>query len=779
MNLPPMIAQYWAIKKQYENYLILFRVGDFFELFYEDAIKASGILNITLTKKSYGKGDDNQDYPMCGIPHHSYLHYCYKLVMAGNSVVICDQMETPEEAKAAKRPVVKREVTKILTKSTIYYENFSFDDFNHFLVSIGFDGQQWMLLMADIATNDFFYKVLPLHQLDIFLGKINPEEILIGKYDGHLEFIKKSLENYKNKISLVATVDHIPLNNWWQSYKNTLPHWQQIVVNTLVSYLIIHGINMDNCQKIPINFPFQETMGLNGKTIKQLHLLPTTTSSISSIFQIIDHTQTPMGKRLLQQYLLFPSTSINVINDRQNKIKFFHDFLIHNNINLTGTGDLSKYLNNCLRKNIKPLELLKMAQGLQLCLEIFKILEKNHYPQVFNHQCYISSLIINTMENPVYIEEGKIIKSDNIQLLKDYGEKMYQSHHQLKNLTDKYCLDFKINGIKIKNDNKNGYFMECTKSQEKIINTIETFKIIQYGIGYVRFISQEFVEISQQKNSYQQLINQIQYNIFDQLVEKVGENREEIQLIIEDIAKIDLLKGLSKLINQGHWVFPQVNNEHGFSIEGGYHPLVKHYVSHFIANDFIIDKNNFHIVTGPNMGGKSTFLRQNAIIIILAQMGCPVPAKSAFIAIVDNIFTRIGADDNLLEGASTFMVEMEEMASMINNATPKSFLIIDELGRGTSVQDGIAIARAIIEFFITLKSSCLFSTHFHNLNEFIDEESVSYYHCGYKFDPLLQFTYKIEKGITHESFGIHVAQLAGIPKKIIDRAKDFYREYQG
>jgi DNA mismatch repair protein MutS len=315
--------------------------------------------------------------------------------------------------------------------------------------------------------------------------------------------------------------------------------------------------------------------------------------------------------------------------------------------------------------------------------------------------------------------------------------------------------------------------MECTKSQEKVINTIEDFKIIQYGIGYVRFISHEFVEISQVKSSYQQLINQIQYNIFDQLVEKVAENREEIQKIIEEIAIIDVSKGCSKLINQYQWVFPKVTNDHGFFIEGGYHPLVKHYVNNFVANNFSMDKNNFHVIMGPNMGGKSTFLRQNAIIIILAQMGLPVPAQWAIISIVDNIFTRIGADDNLLEGSSTFMVEMEEMAAMIKNATPKSFLIIDELGRGTSVRDGIAIARAIIEYFVQLKSSCLFSTHFHNLNQLIHDKSVEYYHCGYKFSPHLQFTYKMEPGVTHESFGIHVAQLAGIPQDIIDKARDY------
>ena len=772
MNLPPMIAQYWEIKKQYNDYLILFRVGDFFELFYEDAVTSSQVLNITLTKKSYGKGDDNQDYPMCGIPHHSYLHYCYKLVMAGYSVVIADQTETPEEAKAAKRPIVKREVTKILTKSTIYYENFPWDDFNHFLVSIGFDGNQWMVVIADISTNDFFYKNLPLDQLEAFLGKINPEEILISKYDNQLEFMKKSLENYKNKISLVATVDHIPLNNPWQSYKNTLPHWQQMVLNTLISYLIMHGIKMDHCLAVPINFPFQENLGINGKTIKQLHLLPSGLS-VSSLFQIIDHTQTPMGRRLLQQYLLFPSTNGSIILDRQNKIKIFHDFLLNNNINLSGIGDLSKYLNNCLRKNIKPLELLKMAQGIQRCLEIFKVLENHHYPQSFNHQSYISSLIINTMEDEIYIEEGKIIKSDNLHLLREYGQKIHETDIQLKNLLDKYCFNFKINSIKIKYDQKNGYFMECTKSQEKIINTIEDFKIIQYGISYVRFISHEFIDISQVKNSYQQLINQIQYSIFDQLVEKVAENREEIQKIIEEIAVIDVFKGCSKLINQYQWVFPKVTNDHGFFIEGGYHPLIKHYVNNFVANNFSMDKNNFHVIMGPNMGGKSTFLRQNAIIIILAQMGLPVPAKSAIISIVDNIFTRIGADDNLLEGSSTFMVEMEEMAAMIKNATPKSFLIIDELGRGTSVKDGVAIARAIIEYFVNLKSSCLFSTHFHNLNQLIENKLVEYYHCGYRFSPQLEFTYKIEPGITDESFGIHVAQLAGIPLDIIDKAKNY------
>jgi DNA mismatch repair protein MutS len=772
MNWPPMLAQYWEIKNQYSDYLILFRVGDFFELFYEDAVIASGILHITLTKKSFGKGEDNQDYPMCGMPHHSHLQYCYKLIMAGHNVVVCDQMETPQEAKLAKRPVVQRSITKILTKSTIYYENFSWDDLNHFLVSVTYNtAQGWMILIADIATNEFFYKYIT-HDIGGFLAKINPEEILISKYDPQLSFMEETLQMYKNKISLVATIDHIPVNNWWQQYKNQLPQWQQFNLNNLLSYLILHGINMDQCQNIPVKFPFQDTMGLAPKTIQQLHLLPTSTTGINSIFQIIDHTQTAMGKRLLQKYLLFPSTNHQIILERQNKIEFFHEFLKKNNVNLSGLGDLSKLLNNGLRKNIKPLDLLKLAQGLKRCMDIFQVLKKNNYPELLNYECYGPSLIIKTMEDEVHVAEGKIIKSEGFPMLQEYQQKIFLAENQIKSLVDGYGNHFKLN-IKIKWDQKNGYFMECTKSQEKTIQSVEMFKIIQYGINYTRFITDDFMQMTQVQNSYQQLINQIQNNIVDQLMDQLQESQKEMEEIINAIGTIDVFKGLSQLISQNNWVFPTLNHGNSFFIKEGYHPLVAQR-KNFVNNDFTMaDGKNFHIIMGPNMGGKSTFLRQNAIIVILAQMGCPVPAKEAILGIADNIFTRIGADDNLMEGSSTFMVEMEEMAFMIKNATPKSLLIIDELGRGTAIGDGTAIARAIIQYLIQLKSPCLFSTHFHNLDELISGGGVEYFYCGYEFKPRLTFTYKMVKGITKESFGIHVAQLAGLPSDIINQAQGF------
>ncbi len=770
-----MLTQYWEIKNQHQDYLILFRVGDFFELFYDDAVKASGVLNITLTKKSYGKGEENQDYPMCGMPHHSYLHYCYKLVLAGYKIVVCDQMETPEEAKLAKRPVVQRSITKILTKSTIYYENFSWDDLNHFLISLTYNVREksWFVLMADIATNEFFHKYIPWNELQSFITKINPEEILISKYDENLIFMESELINFKSKIQKTPTIDHIPVNDSWQKYKNHLPQWQQFNLNTLLSYLITHGINMDNCHNVPVNFPFQESMGLSTKTIKQLNLLPSMSTGISSIFQIIDYTSTPMGKRLLQKYLLFPSTNLDLIQDRQNKIKFFQEFLSHDNINLNNLGDLQKYLKNIINKTIKPLELLKMAQSLHRCLDIFNVLNNHHYSKKFNHQLYVISLVLNTMENEIHVAEGKIIKSNNLPLLKDYGEKLQNIDHEIKILLDNYGHQFKISSIKLKYDQKNGYFMECPKSQEKTIHENNYFNIIQFGISYVRFISEKFITLTQTKNTYQQLINQINYNIYDELLNKVMENIPEIEAIIEDMAVIDVFKGLSKLITNNHWILPQVNNNDPIIIEGGYHPLVKHFNDNFIANDLTMVNNNFHIITGPNMGGKSTFLRQNAIIFILAQMGAPIPAQKGILGIIDNIFTRIGADDNLMEGESTFMVEMEEMAHMIKEATPKSLLIIDELGRGTSVKDGLAIAQSIIEYLVQLKCKCLFSTHFHQLHKLINYEGIQYFHCGYFFKPQLQFTYKIMEGVTEESFGIHVAELAGLPKNIIDKAKGY------
>ena len=767
-----MMDQYHNIKNQYKDHLILFRVGDFFELFFDDAIEAHKYLNITLTKKTYGTKDDPYEIPMCGMPHHSYLNYCYKLVMAGFKIVVCDQMETPEEAKLAKRPVVNRSITKILTKSTIYYEEGNWDDFHHFLMAITYNpnDKEFFIIMMAMNTNDFFYKHCHEQELISLIKKIGPEEILINKFDGSKEFLMEQLSEFNN-IQIIPTIDLIPLNNPWQQYKNSLIHIYQTNVNTLITYLIHHGISMDHMIITPQKFPFKNYLNIHNKTIDHLHLLPKNIAGIHSIFQILDGTETPMGKRLLKQLLLFPSMDINEIYYRQSVIKFCHNFLKNNCINFSGIGDLSKHLNSGLKKTITPLNLLKLCQGIQRLLDIFKVLQKSGYPKGFNYQCYFSQLVINTMNDEIHVSEGNIIRGNNIPELQEYGHKIQTIDMELKNLLDQYMDVYNINIIKIKWDQRNGYFMESPKSQESIINTHNNFKVIQYGINYIRFITHEFLHLSQQKQFHQNFLQQINQKIFQELLDKMPSYYEEMDNIINEASFIDVFKSLSSLLYQ-NWVLPSIDASDNIDIQGGFHPLIKQLKTTFINNDLkMIDGENFHIITGPNMGGKSTFLRQNALIIILAQMGGPIPAQYGHIGIVDNIFTRIGSDDNLLSNESTFMVEMKEMTTMIKESTHKSFLVIDELGRGTSINDGLAIAQSIVEYFNDLKCRCLFSTHFHDLYKNLPK-NIKYYYCDYYFNPQIVFTYKIIEGITNESFGLHVAQLAGIPASIIHRAQD-------
>jgi DNA mismatch repair protein MutS len=800
-SLPPMMTQYWNIKKSYSDYLVLFRVGDFFELFYEDAKIANKALGLTLTQKVYGKKAQNTPsnllsqcdtepsepslqegiIPMCGMPHHIYLQYCYKLVLLNHKVVICDQTETPEEAKLAKRTVVNRQITKILTKSTIYYENDQLDLENHFLISImGKSKDNYNLLICDISTSDYFYKNCQATELNSFIGKINPEEIILSKHDAFRIDIANLLQEWKEKIVQWVPKVNISINVQWQKYGEHLSESEKNNIYSLISYLQEHGIDMQQCKNTPQEFPFREYITLDSKTIKNLHILPDNQldrgkNQFNSVLSTVDFTSTPMGKRYLKQLLLFPSTNLNIILERQNKVMFFINLLKNSmEISMHGIGDVEKLLSQCIRKKITPIMLIRMAKSIKKIMNLLAVLKRSNYPGNLNYECYAADLILNTMEEEEHVLNNMIIRAQNVPILEDYRHQIYVIEEKIKKLLQEYNVKYQINNIKVKSDSRLNYYLESPKSQEKNILAIGDFRIVQYGINYVRFVSKEFSQLSREKETIEEEINSITESIINQLVEKVGESFKEIQHIIKEITEIDSLLSLAKAALQYKYVLPKLNHTQDIYIKNGRHPMADRTISNFVPNSIAMGgDNNMHIITGPNMGGKSTFLRQNAIIVILSQIGSLVPAQEASIGLVDNIFSRIGADDNLIGGESTFMVEMQEISHMLKEATPKSLMIIDELGRGTSVKDGAAIATAVVEYIChKLHCRCIFSTHFHSIcKDLSNIPSVAFFHFGYILkDEQIFFTYKIQNNICDESFGIYVAKLAGISQEIINRA---------
>ena len=804
-DLPPMMTQYWNIKKSYSDYLLLFRVGDFFELFYEDAKIAHKELGLTLTQKLYGKRGTPIEsslllqethegvIPMCGMPHHIYLQYCYKLVLLNYKVVVCDQTETPEQAKLAKRSIVDRQITKILTKSTIYYESDQLDLENHFLVSIiGKEKGKYNLLICDIATSDYFYKNCEAIELHSFIGKIKPEEIILSKHDEYRVEIAELLKEWKEKIIQWIPKFNIEINKEWREYGKNLGENERNNIHNLFSYLNEHGINMEKCKHKPQEFPFREYITLDSKTIKNLHILPDNSKNnqrnqCNSLLQCLDITCTPMGKRYLKNLLLFPSTNLNIILERQNKVNFFLNLLKNSmEISMSGIGDVEKTLTQCLRGSITPIMLIRMAKSIKKIMNLLAILKRSNYPDQLNYECYAADLILNTMEDEEHVLNNIIIRSTNVPMLEDYRYQIYVIDGKIKKLLQEYTNNYQINNIKIKSDNRLNDYLESPKSQEKSISAIASFKIVQYGINYVRFISSEFLQLSQEKYTINQEINTITESIIKQLMEKVEESFIEIQSMIREIAQIDVYLSLAKIALQYKYVQPTLNHSQNIKIKNGRHPIAEknclatNNLSGFVANSINMEGDKpMHIITGPNMGGKSTFLRQNAIIVILAQIGSFVPAEEANIGLVDNIFSRIGADDNLIGGESTFMVEMQEISHMLKQATTKSLMIIDELGRGTSVKDGAAIATAVVEYICnSIHCRCLFSTHFYSICPlFMNIFSICFFHFGYILqDDQIFFTYKIEPDVCDESFGIYVAKLAGIPQTIINRAMEITKD---
>ena len=796
--LTPMMQQYMEIKEQNKDTIIFYRLGDFYEMFFEDAKTASQILGLTLTGRDCGL---EERAPMCGVPFHSCDPYITKLVAAGYKVGICEQVEDPKEAKG----IVKREIVRVVTPGTITLSDAVEETKNNFLVCIFAQGGKYGFSVTDASTGEIyateFNQAGAKADLLSEIAKFSPSEIIYNKEVEGDKFLRRILkERYKAFIQSVESDCTEAEASQEMLKKHYLPEdIKEIASKELASratailfdYLEkTQMTDLSHMKKIQV-YDSVQFLSLDSVARANLELVKTMRdgSKRGSLLSVLDRTCTPMGGRMISNWVRQPLVSVSNIKRRNKAVE---EFYLNNSLRdglrnaLKDINDIERLVSKieyqtvngkdliALKNTIKKLPLIaSLAAGCKssLMLELYTD---------FDVLADIYEIIDDAIDDeaPFSIREGKIIKRGYDEQLDEWIFGRDHGKERLKALEAEEKEKTGIKNLKIGFNKVFGYFLEVTKSYQSLVP--DTYIRKQTLANAERYITPELKEIEDLVLRSDEKIIDREYKLFCEIREKIKEQSGKIQKTARVIATIDVLASLAEVSVKNAYVMPEIDAGDIIDIKDGRHAVVEHFMrdSLFVPNDTFLncDENMFSIITGPNMAGKSTYMRQIAIIVILAQMGCFVPAKSARIGVVDKIFTRIGASDDLASGQSTFMVEMNEMANIINNATSKSLLIIDEIGRGTSTFDGLAIAWAIVEYITDKKkmgARTLFATHYHELTVLEEQikEVKNYCITAKKREDDIVFLRKIIRGGADESYGIEVAKLAGISDVVVKKAK--------
>ncbi len=796
------MQQYLAVKDENPDAILFFRLGDFYEMFFDDALLASRELEITLTRREAGL---EEKAPMCGVPYHVASSYISKLIDKGYKVAICDQVEDPKLAKG----IVKREVTQIITPGTFTDTEYLKSDSNNYLLSIFIQGYSLNLTYSDYSTGEIYFtektflskkelfrflqdqidRIIPNEilinedELESFKNKIKKDNIFINPYiagnlkDSNIfkDFGKYFSDNFKNNLKSFISDNKIA------DYTSLKKILQYIVVTQKINLKHINSISYYN------NYDFLLLDESSKRTLEVVKGL-NTFSKKGSLLDVLDKCSTSMGSRKLKKWVESPLVDLNKIQERQDIIESFtRDLLLQDKIEkiLKEVYDIERLVVKISNGSINPRELYSLKSTIENSKKIKEIL-KNQDNECLNllSKEFIDLSDIYSEINKVLIDNPPVVIEENRIIKKGYSgdlDELFKIATEGKN----WLLEFEerernrtgIKKLKVKHNKILGYFIEVTKSF--LDRVPEDYIRKQTLVGSERFFSVELKDMEGKLIGSKERALSMQAEIYNGLKDFIGKEIYRIQILADKLSKLDSLLSLAKVSNLNNYVRPSFNNEGFIEIKAGRHPIVESYIKDefFVPNDTYIDtKNNMiHIITGPNMAGKSTYMRQVALITIMAHIGCFVPCDSCNISLVDRIFTRIGASDNLAMGQSTFMVEMKEVADIIQNATSNSLLILDEVGRGTSTFDGLAIANAIIEYIAeNIKAKTLFATHYHELVH-LEEKYDSVENLTIAVDRQeddIIFLRKIIKGFTNNSYGIDVAKLAGIDDRIINRAKD-------
>ena len=810
-SLTPMMKHWFHVKKKYPEYLLAYRMGDFFEFFYDDAERVSKLLGITLTKRKIG----NDAYPLAGIPHHagSYLN---NLVNMGQTLVIVDQLEDPSTVKGR---IVKRGVVRVISPGTVTEYDMLRTHENNYIASMVKDKKGYGVSFSDLSTGEFTTSVFSskdedsLEKLLSVFSQYDPVELIIPlelKKDERLfllitdltEAIIKTYNDYvfsyDESCSLIKR--HFNLSNL-KAYDLEGAEKELAVQAAGGLLAFLKETQRDiipNIFKITL---IQEKNILHLDYITQRNLELVTSlwekGKDTTLYSIFNHTDTPMGARLLKKIILQPLINIDEINQRLNVVqKFKDDIFLRSDLReeLKVIGDLERFANRITfssRTNAR--DLINIKNSLEKIPKIKELLKKAKIPEISKFLDNIKEFIdirnligVSIKDDPSpNIREGNIIKEG-------YNEKVDELRDILNN-GKKYILNYEAeqrkrwnltSGLKIGHNNILGYYIQITNKTLQFISKLpEEYVERQMLKNSKRFTTLKLKELEEKIITAEEQINDLEYDIFCTIRESVEKEAINILETAKNIAMIDVLACFAEISEKYNYCRPVINDGTQIIIKDGRHPVVEqiNITDQFIPNDCFMDteKEQVLIITGPNMAGKSTYLRQIALICLIAQMGCFVPAKSANIGIIDQIFTRIGASDDLARKLSTFMIEMTETAKILNYASPKSLIIIDELGRGTSTSDGQSIALATLEKLHEIKAKTLFSTHYHQLTE-INLSRVKNYHLDIieNEDGSINFVRKLREGSTDKSYGIHVAKLAGIPDDVIIRAFEILEQIE-
>lgn len=806
-TLTPMMQQYMQVKEAHPDCLLFYRMGDFYELFFEDALVAAKVLDIALTKR--GK-HDSQDIPMCGVPHHSSDSYLEKLIRHGHKVAICEQMESPEEAKKrGYKAVVKRDVIRIVTPGTLTEDALLDAKQANYLVAVTRTKKQFGLAWLDMSTGEFITSTTDQEQLSTDLARLNPKELLIAE-DLHHDIAYK-LEDWKSRIS-------IQVSSFFEVLKaeNRLKHFYQVqtldglgafepsqiaACGALLEYIDLTQKGTMPHLKAPKLFMSNQIMQIDAATRKNLELTQTLSGEHQhSLFATINRTVTGAGARLLHANITSPLASSDAINKRLDKVAFFvEESDIREQVRdlLSSVPDIERAASRVVLRRGSPRDMGAIRVGLlqaQRLAEYFIVLQKEGMPKALLNLSKPVEHIIPLLDKlqkslrdelPFLAREGGFIREGYHTRLDELDHLCKHSKEKIQSLQEQYRNQTEVASLKVKQNNVIGMYIEVTSQHQQKMDP-EIFMHKQTMASAMRFTTSELQQLEQDLASAAEQMLAIELDIFEQLTKLMSEAIEDITLIAASLAGIDVMSALAHLATEYHYTRPEVDDSLAFTIEGGRHPVVeatlKNQQERFIANDCnVSESQRLWLLTGPNMAGKSTFLRQNAIIALMAQMGSFVPAAHAHIGVIDRLFSRVGAADDLARGRSTFMVEMVETATILNQATRRSFVILDEIGRGTSTYDGLSIAWATLEYLHNhVQTRALFATHYHELTELPKQLPHLACYCMRvrEWEGKVIFMHEVITGAAGSSYGIHVAQLAGLPSAVTERANQLLQELQ-
>ncbi len=792
-NLTPLLRQYLNIKKEHKDAILFFRMGDFYEMFYDDAVVASKVLEIALTTRD--KRTENP-VPLCGIPYHAINSYLPKLIKEGYRVAICEQVEDPALAKG----IVQREVIRIITPGTVLDANLLDSKENNFIASVYPDKKVTGLSFVDVSTGDFYIAELPASQIGDELSRIEPKEIIIPQGADKTQIINNSNErrNYINPYP-------VEMFDYDKSYRTLLEHVKEntaelVKINikgpsvnaagALLNYLFAtQKTSLRNINSVKV-YRSGQYMTLDEIAQRTLELVRSSQDGQKkgTLFHLLDKTITPMGGRLLKIWILHPLIDINEIIKRQDAVEELKDnFTLRTKLRdlLDNIHDMERIISRITLKAANARDILSLKQCLQDMPETKRLLSEcsnalikytcENIDTLDTLQELISNAIVDSP--PLSLTDGGIIKDGYSKELDDLREISREGKGWIARLEAKEKQRTGIESLKIRYNRVFGFYIEITKSNLKNIPLDYTRK--QTLVNAERFITPELKEYENRVLGADEKIKALEYQLFEEIREAAAQEVERVQKSARAVALIDVIAALAEVAHLYHYVRPVINDSLGITIRDGRHPVIEQINSgeRFVPNDIDMDceKNQLMILTGPNMAGKSTYMRQAALIVLMAQIGCFVPAKEASIGIVDRIFTRIGASDNLAEGRSTFMVEMEETANILRNATSRSLILLDEIGRGTSTFDGISIAWASAEYISkNIKAKTLFATHYNELTELaLTTEGIFNFHMAVReWNDEVIFLRKVMPGMADKSYGVQVARLAGLPHEVISRARE-------